>query len=290
MRLISFYINDIEESGLLIEDKIIPIRILNSTYNWDFPTHLDEIFASNQFFALKYCLSENKIYQSDFRHKDILSIKTIKIAPLYRHPSKIWGIGLNYKDHAADLDEKSPASIPASFMKADTTIIGMGDIIHLPSMAEKTTGEAEFGVIFGKSCRNVSIDQWVDVIAGFTCIIDMTAESILRKNPRYLTLSKNFDTFFSFGPVLITPEEIPDISNLKVATILNGETHAENFIKNMTFPPDFLVSFHSKVMTFLPGDIISTGTPRATVLSEGDIIECRIDGFPSLSNPVLQDN
>ncbi|MHA1112436.1 MAG: fumarylacetoacetate hydrolase family protein [Promethearchaeota archaeon] len=203
------------------------------------------------------------------------------------YTSKIWGIGLNYKDHAADLDEKTPSSMPVSFMKADTTIIGPGDQIRLPSMEDKTTGEAEFGVIIREECKDVPRNEWINVVAGFTCIIDMTAESILRKNPRYLTISKNFYTFFSFGPVLITPEEIPNVFDTKVATILNGKVHAENTINNMTFPPDFLVSFHSEAMTFLSGDNISTGTPRVVELHSKDIIGCQITRFPSLHNPVL---
>lgn len=284
MRFISFYLNHNEETGLLLNNRAIPVQTLNEMFGWDFPTHLDEIFSNNQFFLIKNQIS-HIISQIDSNSG--IPLKDTKFAPLYRHPSKIWGIGLNYRDHAADLDETAPSSIPASFMKADTTIIGYGDKILLPSMAEKTTGEAELGIIFGKKCKNVSRDKWTDVIAGFTCIIDMTAESILRKNPRYLTISKNFDTFFSFGPVLITPEEIPDILSLNVATVLNEKIHADNVVNHMTFLPDFLVFFHSKVMTFLPGDIISTGTPRAAELHNGDKIECRITGFPALRNSVV---
>jgi len=286
MRFISFYQGQTEESGLVFADKMIPLASLNNTFDWNLSTHLDGIFKNNQFYVLKSLIQENL---TSISQMNMTSLTNIKVAPLYRHPSKIWGIGLNYRDHAADLDEKTPSFIPASFMKADTTIIGHGDQIRLPSMAEKTTGEAELGIIFGKHCRNVPQNEWIDVIAGFTCIIDMTAESILRKNPRYLTVSKNFDSFFSFGPVLITPEEIPDIFTTKVATVINGKIHAENSINNMTFPPDFLVAFHSKVMTFLPGDIISTGTPRAVILKQGDIVECKITGFNALSNPVFQE-
>jgi 2-keto-4-pentenoate hydratase/2-oxohepta-3-ene-1,7-dioic acid hydratase in catechol pathway len=124
-------------------------------------------------------------------------------------------------------------------------------------------------------------------VAGFTTIIDMTAEDILRQNPRYLTVSKSFDTFFSFGPQLVTPDEIPDVSTLEVSTVLNGRVHAKNVVANMTFSPAFLVSFLSRVMTLLPGDIISTGTPGACAIADGDIVECRISGFPSLVNPVV---
>ncbi|MCL5934972.1 MAG: fumarylacetoacetate hydrolase family protein, partial [Firmicutes bacterium] len=115
----------------------------------------------------------------------------------------------------------------------------------------------------------------------------MASEDILRKNPRYLTRSKSFDTFFSFGPVLVTPDEVGNVAGLKVATVLNGRVHRENYVSNMTFPPYFLVSFHSKVMTLLPGDIISTGTPGAAVIQGGDVVECVICGFERLVNPVI---
>ena len=89
------------------------------------------------------------------------------------------------------------------------------------------------------------------MVAGFTTILDMTAEDILRKNPRYLTRAKSFDSFFSFGPQLVTPDEVEEIEELAVATVLNGEVRRENVVSNMTFSPWFLLSFHSKVMTLL---------------------------------------
>ncbi|MFC1812989.1 fumarylacetoacetate hydrolase family protein, partial [Thermodesulfobacteriota bacterium] len=135
-------------------------------------------------------------------------------------------------------------------------------------------------------CENVSRDDWLSVVAGFTTILDMTAEDILRQNVRYLTLSKSFNTFFSFGPQLVTPDEIEDVSRLKVSTTINGRVHAENQVSNMTFPPDFLVSFLSSAMTLLPGDIISTGTPGAVLIKDGDIVESKINGFSPLKNRV----
>jgi len=208
-------------------------------------------------------------------------------APLYRHPRKIWGIGLNYVEHAADLAEKAPDDEPASFMKPDTTIIGPGEAIAIPRQSERTTAEAELGIVLGRKCRDVEREDWLSVVAGFTTILDMTAEDILRKNPRFLTRAKSFDTFFSFGPQLVTPDEVADVMKLNVATVINGKVHARNVVSNMTFPPDYLVSFHSRVMTLLPGDIISTGTPKAVHVRGGDVVECRIDGFAALVNPVI---
>ncbi len=208
--------------------------------------------------------------------------------PLYRRPRKIWGIGLNYVEHAGDLEETAPSEEPASFMRPDTTIIGPGEEIRLPEQSGRVTGEAELGLIIGREAKNVSEEEALSVVAGLTTILDMTAEDILRKNPRYLTRAKSFDTFFGFGPQLVTPDEVGEIEDLTVATVLNGEARRENVVSNMTFSPWFLVSFHSKVMTLLPGDIISTGTPGALEIQDGDMISCRIDGLEPLSNPVVR--
>jgi 2-keto-4-pentenoate hydratase/2-oxohepta-3-ene-1,7-dioic acid hydratase in catechol pathway len=209
----------------------------------------------------------------------------VRFAPLYRRPRKIWGIGLNYRDHAADLDAVYPDE-PASFMKGDQTIIGPGDTILLPPESRRVTAEAELGVIIGRTCRRVSEDDALDYVAGYCLVIDMTAEDILQKNPRYLTRSKNFDTFFSFGPWLVTRDEVSDLLGLKVGTWKNKVLHRENVVANMQFPPAYLVAFHSQVMTLHPGDVISTGTPGAVVIEDGDLAECRIEGLGSLSNPV----
>jgi 2-keto-4-pentenoate hydratase/2-oxohepta-3-ene-1,7-dioic acid hydratase in catechol pathway len=172
-------------------------------------------------------------------------------------------------------------------MKGDHTIIGPGDTIILPTQSERVTAEAEIGVIIGKTCRDVAEAHVREVIAGYCLIIDMTAEDILQKNPRFLTRSKNFDTFFSFGPELITPDEVPDVLSLTVGTYNNGKLHRENQVRNMAFPPDYLVAFHSQVMTLYPGDIISTGTPGAVVVKNGDVAECRVSGgLGVLANPV----
>ncbi len=210
---------------------------------------------------------------------------TMTFGPLYRHPRKIWGIGLNYRDHAKDLEAIYPDE-PASFIKGDQTIIGPGDVIELPPESERVTAEAELGVIIGKPCRRVSEADALSYVAGYCLILDMTAEDILQRNPRYLTRSKNFDTFFSFGPELVTTDEVPDVLALRVGTWNNGVLHRDNLVGHMQFPPAQLVSFHSHVMTLFPGDIISTGTPGAVVIADGDLAECRIDGMGVLRNPV----
>jgi len=208
----------------------------------------------------------------------------------YLHPSKIWGIGLNFPDHAKDLDEKSPQDGPASFMKPDTAIIGHGDTIRLPQMSERVTAEAEIGVIIGKPCKHVSLESVADVILGYTTLIDMTAEDILRRNPRFLTRSKSFDTFFSFGPWITTADAIEDVNALSITTWHNGVIHRQNTVGNMTFRPHELVAFHSQVMTLRPGDIISCGTPGAAPIQPGDTVACTVSGLGQLENRVMSES
>lgn len=287
MRLATLKIKGLETAAIIQDDRVVTIASINEKLNKEWKTDILAILQADQLDCLNNWYQTGGKDQVTNLKAEGLPLAEANFGPLYRTPRKIFGIGLNYVDHAADLAEKAPSTEPASFFKPDTTIIGPGDNIKIPLQSEGTTAEAELGVIFGKECIDIECDDWLSVVAGFTTIIDMTAEDILRRNPRYLTLSKSFESFFSFGPQLITKDEIKDVMKLNVATVHNGKIHAQNVVANMTFPPDFLVSFHSKVMKMYPGDIISTGTPRAVHIKHGDTIECRIDGFETLKCPVI---
>jgi len=287
MKIATILLNGQEVASIITDYGYLPIPFINQQFDKNWPHDLLSILTEERLEEIKRWFYQNSGSLTQELKELSIPKKLIRFAPLYRRPRKIWGIGLNYKAHAEDLSEKVPVSEPASFMKPDTTIIGFNDTIKIPVLSEKTTGEAELGLIFGKKCKNVKPDEWRSVLAGFTMIIDMTAEDILRRNPRNLTQSKSFDTFFSFGPILYTIEEVNDVSGLQVQTIINGKVYAEDTVANMTFGPDALVSYHSQIMTMLPGDIISTGTPGAATLKNGDIIECRISGFQPLKNHVI---
>jgi 2-keto-4-pentenoate hydratase/2-oxohepta-3-ene-1,7-dioic acid hydratase in catechol pathway len=211
------------------------------------------------------------------------------VAP-YRHPRKLWGIGLNYLEHAGDLAENVPTE-PASFMKGDHTIIGPGDPIPVPSQSHRTTAEAELGLVIGRECYQVEEDEALDYVYGVVPVLDQTAEDILERNPRFLTRSKNFPGFFSFGPTIVGLDAVlghwGSLDAVEVSTVLNGSVHRSNTVSNMAFSPAFLVSFHSKVMPLYPGDIISTGTPGAAHINPGDTAECCIPGVGTLTNPVI---
>ncbi|SFK99746.1 2-keto-4-pentenoate hydratase/2-oxohepta-3-ene-1,7-dioic acid hydratase (catechol pathway) [Halogranum rubrum] len=202
---------------------------------------------------------------------------------------KLWGIGLNYADHAADLNEERPTQ-PASFMKPSTAVTGPVGPIRLPprELTDRVTAEAELGVVIGRECRNVSVDDADDVVAGYVPIIDMTAEDILEQNPRYLTRSKSFDSFIVVGPWLRTTDEVDSLDDVTVKTVVNDDVVAENTVANMMTRPNELVSFHSEVMTLQPGDVISTGTPGAHVIAPGDSVRAEVDHVGTLSADVVQ--
>ena len=286
MRIATLSMEGMETAGIVTPTGVVTIKAINAEFCGSWHCDLFHLIQTGQLQKLTEWYDDEGIQLLEGSPHLAVPADDTNYSPLYRNPGKIWGIGLNYREHARDLNETTPSTIPASFMKPTTTIIGNGDTIKLPRQSLRTTGEAELGIVIGKVCRDMQQEDWLSVVAGFTPILDMTAEDILQQNPRYLTLSKSFDTFFSFGPELITPDEITNFTNLSVSTVLTGDAHASNSISNMTFPPDFLVSFHSKVMTLLPGDVICTGTPGAAVLHDGDTLSCRIDGFPILENRV----
>jgi 2-keto-4-pentenoate hydratase/2-oxohepta-3-ene-1,7-dioic acid hydratase in catechol pathway len=278
LKLVSIHQEGREEAAVVLPDGVAPVREVRGLPGEE--ADLLSLLESGRFYELKEAHGRGESRGG--------ASSQPSYAPLYRRPRKIWGIGLNYVEHAGDLSESAPADEPASFMRPDTTIIGPGDEVVLPAQSERVTAEAELAVIIGREAKDLSEEDAPSVVAGFTTVLDMTAEDILRRNPRYLTRSKSFDTFFSFGPELVTPDEVADLDALEVTTVLNGEVRRSDTVSNMMFSPWWLVTFHSRVMTLLPGDVISTGTPGAVVVEDGDVAECRITGFEPLSNPVVR--
>jgi 2-keto-4-pentenoate hydratase/2-oxohepta-3-ene-1,7-dioic acid hydratase in catechol pathway len=283
VRLTTLRLDGAEPGALVRPGGAVPLPALNDDLGTDWPVTVQELLEAGRVEELRDWVAGQ---DGDRLDGLVLPQEQLVYAPLYRRPRKIWGIGLNYVEHAADLSEKAPSTEPASFLKPDTAIIGPGDPIRIPPQSQRTTAEGELGVVIGRECKDVDEADAPSVVAGFTTIVDMTAEDILEKNPRYLTRSKSFDTFFSFGPELVTVDEVDDVDALEVATIHNGQVHRRNVVSNMTFRPWWLVAFHSRVMTLLPGDVISTGTPGAVHIRPGDTAGVQITGFRDLTNPV----
>lgn len=199
-------------------------------------------------------------------------------------PSKIVAIGLNYKAHAAEFGKPLPEE-PMIFIKPSTAVIGPEDKIVYPAhMSHRVDYEGELGVVIGKTAREVQAKDARDYILGYTCVNDVTARDLQGKDIQY-TRAKGFDTFAPVGPVIETQIDPLDVT---IQTYLNGQMKQNTSTKDMIFNVFQLVSFVSHVMTLLPGDIISTGTPSGIgKMRPGDVVEVRIDGIGSLRNTIV---
>jgi 2-keto-4-pentenoate hydratase/2-oxohepta-3-ene-1,7-dioic acid hydratase in catechol pathway len=199
-------------------------------------------------------------------------------------PSKIICIGLNYRDHAAEIGTPLPES-PLIFLKPPSAVIGPGSKIVYPPMSQLVHHEAELAVIIGREAKNVTREQALDYVLGYTCTNDVTARDIQRAQ-KHNTLSKAFDTFLPMGPIIATDLD-PD--HLRVRARVNGEVRQDSNTSNLVFNAAYLVSYLSQVMTLLPGDVISTGTPAGVgPLVPGDEVEIEVEGIGILRNTVVR--
>ena len=268
MRLATIKLNGKEIAGIVTESGILPIAALNAAKGTAWREEMYELICAQQVPGLTRWYNEGGKDELE-TIPGLVPQDQVEYAPLYRNPRRIFGIGLNYAEHAGDIGNAPPQGFPGSFFKMADTLIGPGDEIQLPTLkeAQKTTAEAELGVIMGRDCRDVAQEDWQSAIVGYTTILDMTEESILKGNDY-------------------------DVLKLEVQSVHNGEIHAKNTVDHMTHKPDRLVSLHSSIQGWYAGDVLATGTPRAFHIQDGDVAECRIvgpDGFAMepLVNPVV---
>ena len=198
-------------------------------------------------------------------------------------PSKIVAVALNYKAHAAEQGKPLPPE-PLFFLKPSTAVIGPGEAIELPPGVGRVDHEAEVGLVIGRRARRVPAERAAEYILGVTCVNDVTARELQKKVGHY-TRPKGFDTFAPVGPCIALGL---DWSNLRVRGWVNGALRQDSTTADLIFPVPELVAFISAVMTLLPGDIISTGTPAGI----GPLAARRhgadpVDGVGELVNPVV---
>jgi len=201
---------------------------------------------------------------------------------LKKKPTKIICVGLNYHCHAKELGMNTPHH-PIIFLKPLTSLIGPGDKIKYPSISKRVDYEGELGIVVGKRCKGVSSRNALSYISGFICVNDVTARDIQKLDGQW-TRAKSFDTFCCVGPKVV---KLKNPNNVKIQTLLNGKVKQDSNTSEFIFTVEEIVSFVSKVMTLLPGDIISTGTPKGIgPMHKGDEVEVRIEGIGSLRNCV----
>jgi 2-keto-4-pentenoate hydratase/2-oxohepta-3-ene-1,7-dioic acid hydratase in catechol pathway len=197
-------------------------------------------------------------------------------------PSKIVAVGLNYRDHAEELNMKLPEE-PLLFLKPSSSVIGPGDSVIMPRQSARVDYEAELAIVIGKEAKRVPEKDAGAVILGYTCLNDVTARDLQSKDGQW-TRAKGFDTFCPIGPWIDTDI---DPADLKIDLLLNGVTKQSSRTSNLIFSPNKLVEFITSVMTLYPGDVIATGTTSGIgPMANGDTVEVRIEGIGSLTNRI----
>jgi acylpyruvate hydrolase len=214
------------------------------------------------------------------------------LAPLQR-PGKIICVGLNYRSHLAEIGEPVP-QYPILFNKPATSIIGHGQSIVLPRVSRQVDYEGELAVVIGRRGKYIPENDALSYVAGYTCANDVSAHDIEFRTSQW-TSGKMLDTFCPLGPALLTRDEIPDPSSLRMKTLVNGQTVQEAWTSDMVFSVPFLISYISSLATLEPGDVILTGTPAGigcnrnpqVFLQAGDEISVQIEGIGTLTNHVI---
>lgn len=206
-------------------------------------------------------------------------------APVSR-PSKIVCIGLNYIDHARETNSKPPTE-PVIFLKSTTAIVGPFDDVVIPPGSEKTDWEVELAIVIGKKASHIREEEALDHVAGYMLHNDISERAYQLERGGTWDKGKGCDTFAPLGPYLVTPDEIPDIHNLRLWLTVNGTNVQDGNTNNLIFNIPHLIAYTSQFMTLLPGDVISTGTPAGVglgmnppvFLKPGDVMELGIDGL-----------
>jgi 2-keto-4-pentenoate hydratase/2-oxohepta-3-ene-1,7-dioic acid hydratase in catechol pathway len=270
MKLLTFLYQGKTHAGVVAGGGVTPVEEINAKHGTKVPNDLLDII---------------RVGVDGLNTAGVPTLPMTEVTPRlpYEVPPKIWCIGLNYLSHAEDINAVQPEE-PGSFMKPASCMFQPGGNIVLPParISDDVDAEGELGVIIGKTCRFVPAADVPSVIFGYTTTLDLTALDILKKNPRYLTRSKSIDTFFSFGPVVVTADEIADVEALEVITEHNGGICSRDFVRHMRTRPYELIRFHSDHMTLYPGDLFSTGCPKGARIKRGDRVQARIEGVGML--------
>ena len=198
-------------------------------------------------------------------------------------PTKIVCIGRNYLEHARELGNDVPSE-PLVFLKPPSSLIGNGEAIVRPThMSNRVEFEGEIGIVIGKRLKDAGEDEAVASIGGIVALNDVTARDLQQKDSQW-SRAKGFDTFCAVGNVY---EGAVDLQGIEVFTRLNGEVRQHAKSSEMAFPIPFLLSYVSKIMTLMPGDLLATGTPAGVgPLSSGDEVEVELVGLSRVKNPV----
>lgn len=290
MRLTNIYLSNGQSSLAIIQnDRVFPLARLDpddpvfaSVAKW---ARGDDEARSRMLSALTLAVSQSSCWQA---------LDSIQYAPLVDEDCRMFCVGLNYADHAAENNLSPPAS-PVFFSKLSSTAIPHESAVVLPQGSDQVDYEAEFAFMVGRRAKHVSKEDAVEYIAGYTIMNDVSARDMQFMDGQWFR-GKNCDTFAPLGPWLVTADELKYPSKLTLQMRLNGKVRQHSNTSNLVFGPAALLSFLSQSLTLEPGDIVSTGTPGGigyyanpkVFLQPGDAMEIEIEGIGILRNSVTR--
>jgi 2-keto-4-pentenoate hydratase/2-oxohepta-3-ene-1,7-dioic acid hydratase in catechol pathway len=284
MKLVSFKLDKQARLGIKVEQGIVDVEETAKSHTVDVPTTMEQLIEWGE---------KGLVQLEALLEKDVIIIEeeSIKYAPCVIAPEKILCVGLNYFDHSKECNMAIP-EYPIIFSKFNNALAAHNQSIELPKLAEKFDYEAELVIVIGKEGSNISKENALDYVFGYTVGNDLSARYLQFRSGQWL-LGKTCDGFAPIGPYLVTSDEI-DPNNLNIKCEVNGEIRQSSNTKQMIFNCGEIISYASQYMTLRPGDIIFSGTPSGVILGypeneqiwlkSGDKVTVSIDKIGALTN------
>jgi len=281
MKLATFTYQNQTRIGAVIENQIV-----DGLSDASFPTDMIEFLEQGDS-ALQ------KMQALILSEKNRIPLADVKLLAPIPRPRKFLGIGLNYADHVDETGLEKP-EYPMFFTKQSSCVIGNGAAIEIPPVSEKVDYEGELAFVIGKQCKNVSVKNAHEVIAGFTIANDVTVRDWQFRTPTW-TIGKSFDTHGPLGPWIMTADEIPNPHALSLKTWVDDELRQNSNTCYMMFNCYEMIAYLSQAMTLEVGDVITTGTPSGVgvkmkprgYLKAGQTVKIEIEGIGTLFNSVI---
>ncbi|MCP5098648.1 MAG: fumarylacetoacetate hydrolase family protein [Chloroflexi bacterium] len=292
MKLVTYQLDDAPRLGAIVDQKIIDLatayQAVSQSKTDPFPSTMIALLEEGDQGLEKVKAALAAGAETAVSHP----LNTITYLPPVLKPEKVIALGRNYAAHAKE-GGAEPPKFPMLFHKTATSLNGHNHPVIIPPITDRVDYEGELAIIIGKRCKNVSEVDALNYVGGYTVANDVSARDWQRRTSQF-TAGKMLDTFGPLGPALITPDEIPDIQNLRIQTRLNSNTMQDGHTSMMIFSVAFTISYISQISTLEVGDVILTGTPEGVgfartppvYMQPGDEVTVEIERIGILSNQI----
>lgn len=290
MKLLHFKHSNHLRLGVKVEEGIIDVTSASQAFGLAAPQTIEEAMAGGEETAAQL-VALIKSALDETNRSCILEESKLSFAPVVVNPQKIICVGLNYRKHAEETKAEIPTS-PILFNKFANALSAHGDFVELPDTSDEVDYEAELAIIIGKKAKNIEEADALDYVFGYSCANDLSARNLQRRTSQWM-LGKSCDGFAPIGPYLVTADEVPSPDQLSISCSVNGIQKQHSNTADMIFSCREIISYISKHMTLVPGDIILTGTPEGVVigyprdervyLQSGDSVTVQIEKLGELT-------